>query len=294
MMKKSYLDGGERVMSRIKITGDSTIDLSAELLERCGVSLAPLYINMGDESRLDGISVTPEDIYAYVEKTGVLPKTAAPSVEDYRRLFGELKKEYDEIIHFNISSEFSSAHQNACIAAREIGGVYPIDTRNLSTGSGLLVMEAFELAESGKTASEIAAEITSLIPKVEASFIINRLDYLAKGGRCSSLLALGANVLHLRPVILVKEGRMEVGKKIRGSYDDCMKKYIESKLKGRTDIRTNRVFITHTKCSPETLKIAHQTVNECIKFDEICDTTAGCTVTNHCGEGTLGVLFIRK
>ncbi len=194
-------------MSRIKITGDSTIDLSKELMEKYDVDTVPLYINMGEESFQDGVTVTPSDIYAYVARTGTLPKTAAPSVGDYLEFFSALKKEYDEIIHFNISSEFSSAHQNALVAAQEIGGVYPVDSRNLSTGTGLLVLEACEMAQNGMDADEISLEIDRLIPKVEASFVINRLDYLAKGGRCSSLVAMGANVLHLRPMILVKEGK---------------------------------------------------------------------------------------
>lgn len=280
--------------TKIKITGDSTIDLSPELLSRYHVDTVSLYINMGEESHRDGISVTPEDIYAYVERTGALPKTAAPSVEDYLQFFAELKKENDTIIHFNISSEFSSAHQNARIAAEEIGGVYPIDSRNLSTGTGLLVLEACEMAAEGREPQEIIDEIVRLIPKVEASFIINRLDYLYKGGRCSGLVALGANVLHLRPVILVRDGKMEVGKKFRGGYDDCVKKYIESKLGGRNDIRDKRIFLTHTKCSDATLSTARKAVEDLMQFGEILDTTAGCTITNHCGENTLGVLFIHK
>ena len=281
-------------MSRLKITGDSTIDLSDGLLEKYQIGRMPLYITMGERSYRDGVDISPDDIYAYVDKTGALPKTAAPSVADYLALFTELKKDYDEIIHFNISSEFSSAHQNARIAAEEIGGVYPIDTRNLSTGSGLLVLEACEMAENGWESEKIVAEVEKLVPKVEASFIINQLDYLYKGGRCSGLVALGANVLKLRPVILVQDGKMNVGKKFRGSYNDCMQKYIESKLGGRTDIRQKRIFITHTKCSDETLSAAHKTVEACLPFDEVLETTAGCTITNHCGEGTLGVLFIRQ
>ena len=281
-------------MSRIKITGDSTIDLSKELMEKYTVDTVPLYINMGDESFRDGVTVTPSDIYAYVAKTGTLPKTAAPSVGDYLEFFSKLKEDCDEIIHFNISSEFSSAHQNALVAAQEIGGVYPIDSRNLSTGTGLLVLEACEMAQNGMDADEITLEIDRLIPKVEASFIINRLDYLAKGGRCSSLVAMGANVLHLRPMILVKDGKMEVGKKYRGSYNDCMVKYIKDKIGGRDDLRLKRIFITHTACPADTLALAEKTVRECQNFGEILDTDASCTISNHCGESTLGVLFIRE
>lgn len=281
-------------MGGIKITGDSTIDLSPELLQQYNVSTMPLYINMEEESYRDGVTVTPEDIYLYVAKTGELPKTSAPSVNDYLTFFTECRKEYDTVLHFSLSAEFSSSHQNARIAAEEVGGVIVIDTRNLSTGSALLVLEACEMAANGMPAEQIVTEIEALIPKVEASFIINRLDYLRKGGRCSSLAAMGANLLKLRPIILVQDGKMTVGKKLRGSYDDCMAEYIRSKLEGRTDIRKNRIFITHTKCPEETIRRAHQTVKECQSFDEVLDTTAGCTITNHCGEGTLGVLFIRQ
>ena len=285
---------GHCQMGNIKITGDSTIDLSEELLSTYNVSLAPLYINMGDKSYQDGVDVTPEDLYLYVAKTGLVPKTAAGSVEDYITFFRALRQDYETVIHFNISAEFSSTHQNACIAAQEVGGVIPIDSRNLSTGSGLLVLEACEMAQAGCSAEEITRAIQELIPKVEASFILSRLDYLHKGGRCSGIAAMGANLLKLRPVILVQDGRMQVGRKFRGSYDSCMADYIRMKLAGRTDIRQNRIFITHTKCSPETLACAHRTVRECLSFDEILETTAGCTITNHCGEETLGVLFIRR
>lgn len=282
-------------MSRIKITGDTTIDLSKELLNKYNVKTVPLYIVRGENSSKDGKEVTPEDIYAYVSETKKLPKTSAPSVQDYIDCFTELKKEYDEIIHFNISSEFSSAYQNAVIAANEVGGVYPVDSRNLSTGTGLLVIEACEEVEKGeKTAKEIAEEMSKLTEKVEASFIINQLDYLYKGGRCSGVAALGANMLKLRPVILVQNGKMNVGKKYRGKYTECVKQYIKETLENRDDIRNKRIFITHTKCDEETLKIAHDAVAEFGNFEEILDTTAGCTITTHCGAGTLGVLFIKK
>lgn len=281
-------------MKKIKITGDSTIDLSSDLLEKYNVSIVPLYITMGESSHRDGVDVSPEDIYSYVSKTGQLPKTAAPSVEDYLKLFTELKKEYETIIHFNISSEFSSAHQNALIAAKELGGIYPIDSRNLSTGTALLVIKAYELAQQDVEVEEIVKQINDLTSKVEASFVINSLQYLYKGGRCSGVAALGANVLKLKPCILVEEGKMNVGKKYRGVYNKCLETYIKDKLQGRDDIILDRIFITHTKCDDETIELAKQVVLECQPFTEVLETTAGCTVTNHCGEGTLGVLFIRK
>ncbi len=278
----------------IIITGDSTIDLSPELKEQYGVQTVPLYVNMGDRSCRDGVDMQPDDIYAYVAATGQLPKTSAPSIQDYIDFFTAMRKDYDEVVHFSLSSELSVSHQNARLAAEEVGGVSVIDSRNLSTGTGLLVLEACDRAMAGMDAKGICREIEELIPKVEASFILNRLDYLAKGGRCSSLLALGANVLKLRPVIMVQDGKMDVGKKYRGAYDKCVEKYVEGQLAGRSDIRGNRIFVTHTKCRPETIAAAKAKVAELQQFDEILETTAGGTITNHCGEETLGVLFIRK
>ena len=203
----------------IIITGDSTIDLSPELKQQYGVQTVPLYVNMGDQSYRDGVDMQPDDIYAYVAKTGELPKTSAPSIQDYIDFFTGMRKKYDEVIHFSLSSELSVSHQNARLAAEEVDGVRVIDSRNLSTGTGLLVLEACDRAMAGMDAEGICREIEELIPKVEASFILNRLDFLAKGGRCSSLVALGANMLKLRPVIMVQDGKMDVGKKYRGAYD---------------------------------------------------------------------------
>lgn len=281
-------------MVSVKITGDSTIDLSNELKEKYNISTVPLYIVREATSDKDGVTITPDDIYEYVDKTKKLPKTSAPSVSDYVEFFTEQKKQADEIIHFNISSEMSSAHQNARIAAEEVGGVYVIDSRNLSTGTGSLTICAAKMASDQKPANDIVNEITSIIDKVETSFIINRLDYLYKGGRCSGVAALGANMLKLRPVILVENGKMGVGKKFRGKYVDCVVDYIKSKLEGRDDIRDDFIFITHTKCTDEVVKAAYTAVKKYGKFKTIYETTAGCTITTHCGENTLGILFIRK
>ena len=278
----------------IIITGDSTIDLSPELKQQYGVQTVPLYVNMGDQSYRDGVDMQPEDIYEYVAKTGELPKTSAPSIQDYIDFFTEMRSKYDEVIHFSLSSDLSVSHQNARLAAEEVGGVRVIDSRNLSTGTALLVLEACDRATAGMDADAICREIEELIPKVESSFILNRLDFLAKGGRCSAMVALGANFLKLRPVIMVQDGKMDVGKKYRGAYDKCVEKYVEGQLAGRTDIRENRIFVTHTKCRPETIELVKAKVVELQHFDEMLETTAGGTITNHCGEETLGVLFIRK
>ena len=281
-------------MNRIQITGDSTIDLSKEIIKKYDIKIQSLYVNLGEESYRDGVTITPEDIYAYVDKTGTLPKSAAPSVGDYVDFFEEVKKDAEAVIHFSIGSSLSSSHNNARLAATEFDNVYVIDTENLSTGSALLVLEACEMAQSGMEAEKIVEEIKALVPKVDASFIVNQLDYLAKGGRCSGLVALGANVLKLRPTLIVKDGKIEVGKKYRGPYDSCVKQYVEDRLADIDSVRKHRIFVTNTACDESTVDVAWKTVESSADFEEILHTVAGSTITTHCGPKTLGVLFIRK
>ena len=280
---------------KIKIISDSTGDLSPELIERFDIAIVPLYVLMGDNMRKDGLEVTPEDIYAHVEKTGKLPSTSAPNIGDFQDEFKKWRDQGYDIVHFNISSDFSSSYQNACAAAEGMDGVYVVDTRNLSTGSGLVVLHGAELAQQGKSAAEIKAACDAMVDKVEASFVVDSIDYLHKGGRCSSVAALGANLLKLKPLIEVIDGKMKAGKKYRGNIDKVILNYVADKLRGRDDIDKHRIFITHTKCSPVTVQQVRGKINELYPgFEEILETTAGCTVTSHCGPGTLGILFVRK
>lgn len=280
---------------KVKIISDSTCDLSKELIEKYNISIVPLYVVMNDKTMRDGLEVTPEDIYEYVDKNGKLPSTSAVNIEDYIEIFKYWHEQGYEIVHFDISSEFSSTYRNACMAAEEVGGVYVVDSRNLSTGQGLVVMHGAEMAQSGKSAKEIFEECTALTSKIEASFVVDSIDYLYKGGRCSALAAFGANLLKLKPCIEVKDGKMSPGKKYRGNISRVMLNYVEERLKGRNDIDKSRIFITHTKCSDEDVKAVKQKILEiCPDFKEILETTAGCTVTTHCGPNTLGILFIRK
>lgn len=280
---------------KVKIISDSTCDLSKELIEKYDISIVPLYVVMNDKTMRDGLEVTPEDIYEYVDKNGKLPSTSAVNIEDYLEIFKYWREQGYEIVHFDISSEFSSTYRNACMAAEEVGGVYVVDSGNLSTGQGLVVMHGAEMAQSGKSAKEIFEECTALTSKIEASFVVDSIDYLYKGGRCSALAAFGANLLKLKPCIEVKDGKMSPGKKYRGNISRVMLSYVEERLKGRNDIDKSRIFITHTKCSDEDVKAVKQKILEiCPDFKEILETTAGCTVTTHCGPNTLGILFIRK
>lgn len=280
---------------KVKIISDSTCDLSPELIEKYDIAVMPLYVSMDDETKKDGLEVTPEDIYSHVEKTGVLPKTSAPNLSDYVNFFEPWVKQGYQVVHFSISSDFSSAYHSATLAAEELKDVYVVDSRNLSTGQGLVVLRGADLAEEGKSAAEIKEECDKLTSKVEASFVVDSIDYLHKGGRCSSVAALGANLLKLKPCIEVIDGKMTSAKKYRGKIDKVIIDYVCDRLRDREDIEKNRIFITHTKCSPETVEAVRDKINELSPgFSEILETTAGCTVTSHCGPNTLGVLFIRK
>lgn len=282
-------------MAKVIITADSTCDLSPELVAKNNIQIVPLYINLGEESLADnGVDITPQKIYDYVDKTGNLPTTSANPVGNYAEFFGTLVKEGYDVVHLNISAGFSCTHQNACLAAEDFENVYVVDSRNLSTGSGLLVLEAAEMAKNGMEAKDIAEKLVALAPKADASFVIDDLTYLHKGGRCSAVAKFGANLLKLKPSIQVKNGAMGVSKKYRGEYKVCVEQYIKDKLADTESIDPKRVFVTHTKCDDEIVNLAVKTVKACFSFDEILETTAGCTITTHCGPDTLGVLFFRK
>ena len=279
---------------RYQITSDSTCDLSPEQLEKYNIRLLSLYVDMDGRTLRDGVDVKPDDIYAHVAAGGGLPKTAAVNMADYVRAFTELSAKNDFVIHVCISMDFSCCYQNAKLAAADFDNVYVVDSRNLSTGHGLVVLEAERMAREGMEPEAIVAALEALTGRVEASFILDRLDYMKMGGRCSAVTLLGANLLRLRPCIEVRDGKMGVGKKYRGSFEKCLVQYITDKLSGRTDLELRRVFITHSGLPEQTVQKAVETVQSLQKFEEIDVTRAGCTVSSHCGPGTLGVLFIRK
>lgn len=280
----------------VRIIADSTCDLSQELVTRYGITIMPLYVSLGDVSYRDGVNITAADIFRYVDSGGGLPKTAAVTAADFLDCIDSVRKEHpdDEVILITISSEFSSCYQNAALAAESAERVWAVDSRNLSTGFGHVVLTAAELAEEGLSAQEITEKLQEIIPLVDASFIVNRLDYLRKGGRCSAIAALGANLLKLKPCIAVRDGKMTVVKKYRGSYEKCVEQYVRDRLAEPDKAVQHRIFITHAAASAEAVQTADRTIREIAPFDAITETTAGCTVSSHCGPGTLGVLFIRK
>ena len=279
---------------KIKITADSTCDLPQELLEKYNISLIPLTVVKNDQSFKDGVDIHPAEIFAHVAAGGALCSTSAGSVGEYADVFEVHAAENDAVIHISLGSGFSSSYQNACLAAEDFENVYCVDSMNLTTGQGFLVLKAAALAASGMEPKAIVAELNALAPKVEASFLVDKLDYLAKGGRCSSAAALGANLLNLKPCIEVRDGKMTVVKKYRGNYAKCLASYVKERLADREDIDRDTLFITRTVVTDECSKAVSDAVAAYGNFANIYETTAGCTVSCHCGPGTLGVLFVRK
>lgn len=279
---------------QIIISSDSTCDLSKELVDRYQIRIQPMGISLGDQIYRDGVDITPDMIYAHHEKTGQLPKTSAINVVEALEYFEELTKDGSAVIHFTISSSMSSTYNNACVAAQEFENVYVVDAKNLSTGSGLLVLAAAEMAREGLEAQQIVEKLNDLADRVDASFVVDNLEYLVKGGRCSALAAFGANLLQLKPCISVKNGAMGVGKKYRGKFEKTLLTYVADRLADAEDICLDRVFVTHAGCDPKVVESVAEAVKNTLPFREILVTRAGCTVSSHCGANTLGVLFIRK
>lgn len=282
-------------MSRkVLIASDSTTDLSTELIERYGIKTIPLTINLGDRSYTDGVDITPDMIYANYEEKKELPKTAAPNVSAFCDFFDKYTAEGYDIVVFTISAEMSSTFNNARLAAEDYEGVYAVDTRNLSTGGGLVLLRAAEMAAEGMSASDIAEACKELTARVDASFVIDNLEFLHKGGRCSALAAFGANLLKLKPCIGVRNGKMGVVRKYRGRFDAVLEKYIAEQIGDGSDIELDHVFVTHAGCDAAIVDRCVEKVKSLAPFKEIHLTRAGCTVSSHCGRDTLGVLFIRK
>lgn len=277
---------------KVKICADSVCDLSEELKKRYDIAVVPLYVNAGDKTFKDGLEINQKDVFRHYRETGKLCSTAAVNVEDFRVFFEEQLKEYDELVMITISSEFSACFQNANIAAEDFPSVRVVDSRNLSTGEGLVAVSAAKLAARGLSADEITEKLGEIIPKVDASFFVANVEYLHKGGRCSSIAALGANLLKLKPCIEVRGGKMTVVKKYRGSIEKTINAYVKDRLEN-VEVDEDLVFITHTT-SRENTELTAAEIVKYKEFGEIVTTDAGCTVACHCGEDTLGVLFIRK
>ena len=278
----------------VVITADSTCDLPQELKERYDIRTIPLTILLGDESYLDGVGFTAQDIYTRYHEDGTLPKTSAPGIQQFLDFFTPILEEGCEIVHLDISAELSSSYNNACIAASELGGVHVVDSRMLCTGIALLAIEGVECRDRGMSAGEIAEHLRTLTEKVDTSFVLDTLEFMWKGGRCSAVSALGANLLRLKPALEMRDGKLSVYKKYRGSIQSVYRQYVKERL-ASAEVRPGHIFVYNSgEVSDETLEEINAIVRETVPGAEIHNTLAGCTVASHCGPKTLSVMFIRK
>lgn len=275
---------------KIAISTESTADLTKELIDEYDFKIIPYVVQLGDNSGLDG-EITTEQIISFVNEKKILPKTAAINEYRFSEHFTEILKEYDAVIHFSLSSELSVACSNAKRAAENFENVYVVDSRSLSTGIALLAIYAKKLVDEGKTAQEVYDLALKRVPYVQASFELKRLDYLYKGGRCSALALFGANLLKIRPQIILQEGKMVPGKKYRGNFAHVVKNYCEDVLSEYDNPDLSLGFVTYTTADEEIIETAKNYLKE-RGFQRICVTRAGGTITSHCGEDCLGILYI--
>ena len=280
----------------IKIISDSTCDLSKDLIEKYDITILPLHIHLGEEEYQDGVTITPDEIYTWADANNTSPKTSASSMIEAIELFEPYIKNGDEIISFSISSTMSANHNVMRLAAEDLEAedkIHVIDSANLSTGIGLLVIEAAIMAKEGKSAEEIVARIEELKTRVSASFVVDTLTYLHRGGRCSSVAALAGGALKLHPKIVVENGKMGANKKYRGKMSSVILSYAKDLEEELKNAKKDRVFITHSGCDESIIASVREYLESLNIFDEILESRAGGVISSHCGPGTLGVLFIK-
>ena len=278
-------------MEKIKITADSTCDLSPELLKEFDSAVSPLHIHLGDQEQLDHPTIA-EDIYAYYHQTKKTPKTSAVSEEEYKEFFAANLPKDGALIHFNISSEFSCTHANAVAAAKAFKNVYVIDSRSLTTGTAIHMLRAMQYRDAGMSAADIVKRINAEIYKVQCSFILEDLTYLYRGGRCSGTTKLLATALRIKPQIVLKDGKMEVGKKFIGNFEMCVKKYVDYVFDNNPNPDLSICFVVHTKmANPKIVDAVKQQVAARYPFQRVIECIPGGTITSHCGENTIGIIY---
>ena len=278
----------------VKITTDSCADLNEKLYKENNISVIPLFVTLGEDEFLDGVNITPKQIFEYVAKTKALPKTAARSIEEYKEFFLEVLKEGDEVFYTGISSKLSSSFANAQKAVEELGSdkIFVVDSKSLSTGIGNLVLLASNLSKEGKTGKEIADIIEMQSLHNQASFVVDNLDYLYKGGRCSAMARFGANLLRIKPRLELIDGEIKNTGKYMGNFKAVCKKYIDDMLAMHSNFKTDIAFITHTCQDKEFVQDIVEYVKSKNIFNEVVATDAGSTITSHCGANTLGILYL--
>lgn len=280
---------------KVILSADSTCDIGKELQEKFDIQFFHFHILIGEKSFIDGVDINPDDMYKAWRQDGILPKTAAIAPAEYYKFFEKWVKEGYEVVHINLGSGISAAHQNCCIAAEEIGNVYPVDSASLSTGFGHLVVRAGEMVQQGLSAVQIQRNLLELRPKTRASFVLDTLEFMRAGGRCSAVAAFGANILKLKPCIRVdnaKGGKMDVGKKYRGDMEKVLKEYIKDQLENENNLNLSRIFITHSGSPDSDIELAKNEIKKYANFEEIHVTRASGTISAHCGPRTLGILFM--
>lgn len=277
---------------KIKVVADSACDLPQELMKRYDISLIPLRIRMGEKEYLDGVEVAPQDIFDHVDGGGDLCGTVAINPETYVQSFRKYVSDYDAVVCVNIGSGFSSCCQNAQVAAQDFSNVHVVDSRGLSSGEGLIALEAARLAEAGLTPEEICARLERDRERVSSSFLLDRLDYMKKGGRCNAVTALGANLLQLKPCIRVREGRMEVGKKYRGTMEKAMVDYVTDLLAQCETPRMGEVIVVHPPARASAVQAAKDALERSGRVARIWEADCSCTIACHCGPNTIGVMFL--
>lgn len=279
--------------NKIQITADSTIDLTPELYEKFNIKVLPFVVTLGDETYYDGVDITPKDMFDYFAKTGQLPKTGARSPEDFKTFFQTYTDQGFDVVHIGIGSELSSGYANAVLAASENPHVYVVDTRTLSSGSGLLAMFASELAATGKySAEDIAKKVGERAYHGQSSFIVEKLKFLYKGGRCSALSMLGANLMRIKPCIRVVDGKNKVAKKYMGNMESCVRKYIEDTLATFNTPDHTRCVITYSTMTDGMREVVEDCMNTYGKFKKVIYSPAGSVISSHCGENTVGLLYL--
>lgn len=281
-------------MKKILISSDTTCDLPQSIIDENGISLCPITILLGTEEHRDTIDIDANGVLEYVEKTNVLPKTAATSIYAYKEYFEKLLENNEQVIHFCISSKASSCYSNAVKAAEELKNVFVVDSYSLSSGQGIQLLEACDLLKEGKTAEEIISEIEAKRDKSQISFVVDRLDFLHKGGRCSSVAMVASKVLKIHPSIAISDGALGVKKKYMGNMARCLTQYVKDIADENPNYDPKRCFITHSPSDRELVDLVADSVKNLFKFDEIIEATAGSTVTSHCGYNTIGVIFYNK
>lgn len=281
----------------IAITTDSTCDLPQRFIDENDITVVPLTVLLGDTVYRDGVDIKPDDVYSFVEKTGKLPKTSAVTPAEYFEVFKQLTDEGKKVVHIGFSSGLSSSFQNACVAASEFDSVFCVDSKTLCTAQGLLVLKACDYRAKGMDAKKIADRVAKLVPKVSATFVLDGLEYLHKGGRCSSVARFGANVLGIKPSIAVdnQTGKLEVSKKYRGKIEIVYKQYIADRMNEIKRIQPDRVVIAESGgVSSQTIAFAKGVIEGKDKFNQVIVADAGCTISSHCGPKTFAIFYIKK